>query len=640
MNSIVTSLFEFFAQGGRQYRAPLYQRQYVWTKERHWEPLWSEIKERADQFLKPQPTAQGVKAPNMHFLGAIVTMLGDGMEHGAVKYDIVDGQQRLITFQILFAAFRDYLNTLNILNDKNINSIQGQYDERTKNASQVKDTDEYKVWPTNKDQGVFMQVISAGGIDNLPVSDKPLVSAYKYFYKQIMQYCQSENSPDLADKDNVFALDNTLRRIFALVDIVLGENDDPQIIFESLNGRGQPLLPSDLIRNFVLMRAQLHCEESIEYLYEKYWERYDENDNSKRHQAEEEVGKDDFGGGFWMKEDRHGRMTKRRIDLFMLHYLQSRQPNEKVSIDHLYKSFQEWWKGNKCDSNIDQQLLAMNEYSDMYAGVVNPMGQSPLAMFAAKLKILDTTTIYPVLLFLLVDQKDNIDDIDLEGIYKDLESFLVRRTICGRTQQGYTNLFLGLLRELHEVSKKSKIDRKFVQKFLLRGTGVNTVWPNDRDFKRAWLNKENYESRYSSRVRMILTEINNNMYKRAPDSQMVDTLTVEHILPEAWKDNDWPLLGDEWYERNRIEDEERETTRGRLLNTFGNLTLLTGELNSLASNKSFRMKKSEIAGHTQIPLNNVFSNEEEWNEEKIISRGEMLFKHALEIWQRPEDSKD
>ena len=89
-----------------------------------------------------------------------------------------------------------------------------------------------------------------------------------------------------------------------LVTIELEHDEDPQVIFETLNARGVPLLPSDLVRRYLFLVAQRE-KEPLEPLYDQFWKRFDVTPP-----LEEEKQP------FWKEEVKQGRYKRPRIDLF------------------------------------------------------------------------------------------------------------------------------------------------------------------------------------------------------------------------------------------------------------------------------------------------------------------------------------
>ncbi len=635
METHKTALFDLFRRE-RQYRVPLFQRPYVWSEETQWEPLWNDIADRAQTVMEASERRRSVPPVRNHFLGAIVTQRLDVFGAQIDAAEVIDGQQRLTTLQVVLAAFRDFLQTLSEEDATALARVASDLATLTKNAGvMAAETEVFKIWPTNVDRKVFEQVLTSGNVaevkerfplvrrkyQRIPDPRPRLAEAYLYFHERVAEFCTSVEEPVVSDiQKRVHALYEALRRHILLVHIELQDDDDPQVIFESLNARGEPLLPSDLIRNFVFMRAGAQKIDA-NGLYDKRWKEYDE-----RRDPEQKGGE----GRFWKQMDRQGRIHRPRLDLFIYHYLQS-MLSEEVGIGHLYKTFRGWWEGSPDERDVEEELARMRTHSDVFARLAVPGNDGAVEAFARRLKVLDTSTIYPVLLLLLAARKDRVADGDLEGILQDLESYLIRRLVCGLTTKSYNKFFLSLLRRLREADV---ITRSLVQEHLLEGTGPAVVWPDDTAFSRAWLSRPIYADIKSHRVEMILSVINARLHSAKQEPVTFEgKLTVEHVLPVAWAAPAWP---DPPSHPNPEDGEETaEELRNRLLHTFGNLTLLTQELNSSVSNGPYGEKKPEITEQSLIRLNAWFQREAEWNETKIQERGKALLNPAKDVWPRP-----
>ncbi|MDO8431112.1 MAG: DUF262 domain-containing protein [Candidatus Binatus sp.] len=299
----------------RRYTVPLFQRSYVWTEEGEWEPLWSDIERQANNSL--QTLSNDRQSTTSHFLGAIVLNVAKVFGRGLARSEIIDGQQRLTTLQIFLAALRDFA--------QNVERDVAETAKRlTLNPLRDPKSDErFKVWPTNADRLVFMNVLEAGSLDEVlarfgktPLGGKTamprMAEAYKFFFNAIQQFveedCPSEtSSPDryqgtkLSQGDRLYAILHALKTSLQFVVIELEEKDDPQVIFETLNARGQPLLPSDLIRNTVFLDASYKGID-IDSLYQKYWRHFDE----RRSPSPDDRGEDRF----WHQFERQGRLLR------------------------------------------------------------------------------------------------------------------------------------------------------------------------------------------------------------------------------------------------------------------------------------------------------------------------------------------
>ncbi len=636
MRSSNQPLFDLF-QRQRRYTVPLFQRPYVWGKDEQWEPLWRDIVGRAEAILeREQDRGQNDRIGN-HFLGAVVLSQVRVYGRQVEAVEVIDGQQRLTTLQIMLAAFRDAMK--GTTEDR----IAGDLERLTvHDGVREHEHEVFKVWPTNADRREFAAAMSAGSLDALEESyplrrrkyrRKPdprprLVEAYLFFAGAVREFCfpEAEEGGATATVDGgdflrirAHALFEALRRHIQLVVIELEEGDDPQVIFETLNARGVPLLPSDLIRNFVFQKATSDGEDA-ENLYTEWWSDYDERP------AEGEGGAD---RRFWKEEERQGRIRRTRLDLFMHYYIQYRSGREQ-GIGHLFNGFRDWWRTEQ-DRSVSTELQVLRRHSDVFASLFVPDGDSRVDVFASRLDALDTSTVYPLMLMLLVGGRERIPDGDLDGIVTDLESYLVRRMVCDLGTKNYNRFFLSLLQRLRG---SGPITRGLIQGLLLAPDGPAGEWPGDRKFRKAWLEQPAYRTMKAARCAMILRAIDHSMRTSKQEAIVIrGKLSVEHVLPQKWAPPAWPApvplsaSGDG--------DENAEDRRARLLHSFGNLTLLTQGLNSAVSNGPFAKKRSEIAKQSALRLNAYFQESTGWDEAAILQRGETLFDQAQRIWPRP-----
>lgn len=288
------SLVEMFEKQ-RRYVVPLFQRPYVWEQDEQWEPLWQDITGRAEAVLDRDARGSRSDRIENHFLGAVVLNQIKVYGRQVDTVEVIDGQQRLTTLQLLLAAFRD------IVKGTQETRLHDDLIRLTENGG-VRDSEieRFKVWPTNADRSDFEASLVAGSVADLEAKyplqrrkyarkfdPRPrLVETYLFFAGRISEFCSvapeealekpPENVPlaqPTFSADRAYALFEALKRHIQLVVIELEDDDDPQVIFETLNARGVPLLPSDLIRNFVFLRATQQ-NENPEELYSTLWKAY------------------------------------------------------------------------------------------------------------------------------------------------------------------------------------------------------------------------------------------------------------------------------------------------------------------------------------------------------------------------------
>jgi uncharacterized protein with ParB-like and HNH nuclease domain len=617
----------------RRYDIPLYQRAYIWKEEDDWEPLWEDIRKQALRFLDASAEQQGT-----HFLGAVVWGNNAIVGRAIARAAVVDGQQRLTTLQLCIAALRDSAIGID-------DQVAGHAKRWTTNTGYEAD-EELKVWPSNADREVFGLVMRAGGPEAVRKHFASegrgngalprIAEAYLYFTSAIQEFLV-DKEVTASKADRLHAIVQAMRAALQFVVIELEAGDDPQIIFETLNARGQPLLPSDLVRNFVFLKASQKGGNTSDHLYETYWRHFD---NLREAQRDDE-GEDRF----WHIEERQGRFKRPRIDLFLFHYLTLKTERE-LNIGQLFKEFREWRSGG--DEAIEPLLRDLKTYSERFARLVVPTGSDRLSVFARRLKSLDTSTVYPLLLFLDSSEANALPRDQLEQTIVDIESFLIRRLVLGLTPKNYNKFFLALLVKAKRAAGEGASIADAVREELLRSSEKTAVWPSDEEFRKAWVGNVIYVKSRADRAEMLLRAIEEKM--RTPRSEAIilpTSLTVEHLLPQKGSLADYPYAA----EMPLGPDETPERCRARLIHSIGNLTLLTHNLNASVSNGPF-CRKNDTAGKDETGKRDAIAAESDlrlnawlrrpdapkaWSEREIVERSERLFSYALEIWPKPAD---
>lgn len=666
-----------------QYLVPIFQRGYVWTVERQIQPLWADIIDRARELeryetIRQTAEAQGAphlaRQPRRHFLGTvIVTEHRSGAIGEPTTTEVIDGQQRMTTTQVLALAFRDAVADME---DEFLRKCMATYTENagTYRASHAR----YKVWPTNAGRQEMTDLVEShsfkkicerypvvtigGGKSRKRVPRPLLVEAYLYFYGVISLFIRGvdcdevvpsepgsleelanevlmeagqevdrtlaanwiheirhESDPTLPRNElpilpeRIQLLISTLTEYVQLIELRLGSDDDAQVIFESLNDRGERLTPADLVRNFVFLEAT-RKNASAAALYDEHWRDFDE--------APAEKGAISKSKLFWKVDERQGRLTNTRLDTMLYHYVSMRTMND-VKLDHVFEEFKQWWLTGKKD--VGQELLRLKQSAAVFRAMVYPDRGTRLGRFAHNLRVLDSTTVTPVVLFLA--ERLSSDSDAFFSCLTVLESYLVRRAVCGRSTKAYNRVFPGLLKRLGDADIPTA-DQLVAHLQGLSG-GETQDWPDDATFKKAWVELNTYKALRPAKTKMMLEALElgsrNEVHHESAQLPSV-ALHVEHVLPVAWETH-WPSPGDE----NGV------LLRNHLLHNIGNLTLLTAKLNPSLSNSGFGVKRPEIT-KSLLSLNAHFQGaafsgaEPVWDETCIRERAQALFAIAIRIW--------
>ena len=629
-----------------QYCVPFFQRQYVWSPAEQWSALWLDIEAKADQRLdgfKPQP----------HFLGAIVLEpTGQDNLDSVPTSSVIDGQQRLTTLQYILAALSLVARAHEC--EQRVRTIETfRWNENVFVAPNI---EKYKIWPTHPDRKAYVAVMSARSLDDLPQQfpesftqqltlrkvgvehPRPLEGAYYYVDKIEKWITERSATTGYSEEILLNHLAEALLTDMQLVVIRLGANDDAQVIFETLNGRGARLTATDLIRNYVFLKADK------EFVAAEEAEGADPEDTPEILYEQTE----------WKQAQRRGRLSRPRLEWF-IQTATTRTLRDEVEMERLYPSFKKLIEGGHCETAVD--LLGMlSSAATSYRALLDGEGLSPISEFGRRLSAWETTTVHP--LALAVSGSNTISDANKREAFDHLISYIVRRAVCGLTAKNYNNNFLGILRRVEE----GDISAERIAQELLSYDGEASRWPRDDEFQNNWLNVDLYERLGSRATAAILVEIENiirlDRHAEEPFNRRNDHW-VEHILPQAWWTY-WPLADNSFATGEEVTavvsaklgggvlNERQQHIAARLdcLHKIGNLTLLLDDANRELSNNPFLSKevdgdtvvigkKEGLFNFSNLHLNRMLWAKQFWNEQAIEERTGELFEYALRLWPRP-----
>ncbi|SAK65296.1 hypothetical protein AWB79_03209 [Caballeronia hypogeia] len=599
---------------------PMFQRQYVWNREHQWEPLWEDISRKFTEFIEDRKDAP------VHFLGAMVLDQKQTQTGRVERRSVIDGQQRLTTLQLFLAAFRDFCR------EEGLADFADECEKFTLNTGRMAEPEieQFKVWPTLSDRNQFRDVLTAGsraaleGLHPLvrrPRARKPdprprMVEAYLFFYEQLVEFFKGTDSApalaaDISLADRLEECFEALKTALKVVAIDLERDDDAQVIFETLNARGEPLLPADLLRNYIFLRAARQGE-AQEELYKQYWAEFDED--------------------FWREEVTQGRLRRPRSDLFIQHFLASKQARD-IPIKHLFVEYKYWIDRAKPFNTVRDELVSIAKRRDDFRRISVPDKCNVLGRLARFLSVFDVSTAYPPLLALL---DGGANDAEMARIAEILESYLLRRAICGAETKAYNRLFMALTRAIRRDGAKADV----VAEHLAGLHSATDEWPSDEAFARAWMSRNAYSQLNNMRITYVLGRISKTYLSSKMEALKFDgPITVEHIMPQGWVAH-WPLqdgskgIEDAWLQGDGEPRALASERRDSLVQTFGNLTLITGSLNSSIKHGPWQEKRREILAHSLLPINTQLHQYDVWDEDAIETRGRELLDRALKLWPR------
>ncbi len=604
MNADTKTLLKLFGADVR-YEVPMFQRPYVWEQDKQWEPLWTDLVSACDQLLKEHSLrgdwAEAALAAPPHFFGAIVLdpiAVGAG---GVDRRQVIDGQQRLTTLQLLIAAvFHELDGDHRFTREKR---LLGKLLRNDPDLSSPGSELRFKVWPTKYDRPSFVN--SMQGVAD---SSERLGQAHLFFRRAFRTWLnEALDQGDETAATHVAAMQTLLRTLVKIVVIDLDPNDNAQAIFEVLNARGTELLAIDLVKNSLFRTAQQRGED-VDALYKQEWHRFDTKP--------------------WRRKVRVGRLKRPRADQFFTYWLVLKT-GQDIHSQQLFPTFQRLLKEH--EGPIGELILDLTRYADVFDSFDGFDPFSPDGKFFERMRELDVTTFHPLLMLLYglpeselpIEQRSETLDV--------IESWLARRAFCGWPTKQYNKIAPALISRVLEETGDA---RDIIIGSLRAFDGGTAAWPTDEEFITTLAEEPAYGRLRQSRVRMLLAGIEGHL-RRGLSEQLsnLGNVHIEHVLPQQWQSN-WPL---EQTENPHLAAASRDEAKHML----GNLTLLTDKLNLKQSNQAWEDKRERLQRHSLLLLNKrlLESAPAAWDEEAIEARSRVLAAAAAKVWPGPQDRR-
>lgn len=542
----------------KRFVIPVYQRNYDWKIEN--------CRKLYDDLVK---IIKGHR--KSHFFGSLVSVYNpDGHNE---EFLIIDGQQRLTTVSLLFLAMYNLIDK-GIVMSETANLKQRIYEEYLVDKWKPEDT-RIKLKPVKNDQTAFRRLFSDPAEH---IRESNLTVNYDYFYDRIQK--QEITIDQLYDA--ICCLE--------IINIRLDMDDNPQLIFESLNSTGLDLSEGDKIRNFILMG--LPSGEQEDY-YDKYWNKIE-------------------------------ICTKYDVSAFIRDYLSIKQQaipqQKKIYID--FKNFAEPGK-----IETEPLLTDMLAYAKRYQILLD--GNSGSAVLDAcidRLNRLETTVTRPYFLEVLrLYNESKLTLAQVTEIFLTMENYLFRRTMCDLPTNALNKIFLMLHREIlrYDGTEDNYVGKL---KYALLSKKERARFPDDDEFKRAFEERQVYLMNRKNKIYILErfenfgTSEDKDVYRHFDDG----TYSIEHIMPQhltpVWQKE----LGDDY-----------EKIHEQWLHRMANLTLTA--YNSKYGNSSFDEKKTMQNGFDDsgIRMNTWIAKKDKWTLSELEERSEYLMGRALKIWTAP-----
>lgn len=561
-----------FLKKSPQFVIPIYQRTYSWT-EKECRQLWDDIVRcgSSDKIA-------------VHFVGSIV-YIESGLSqvtHQAPLL-VIDGQQRLTTVSLLLAALAVAVADNEPFDGFSQRKIKNYY---LVNPEETGDR-HYKLLLSQTDKASLTALV---GNEEQPQQPSLRINANFDSFKRWI----SEDKVDLAN------LCRGLAKL-VVVDIALTrDQDNPQLIFESMNSTGKELSQADLIRNFILMGLEPVLQTK---LYEQFWR-----------PMEIDFGQEAYGTHF---------------DAFMRHYL-TVMTGEIPNINAVYDAFKGHARASRADfaddkSHIESLVREIRDYARHFCAMaLGGESDAELKLAFLDLRELKVDVAYPFLLELYHDYTtDILSKADMLASVRLIEAYVFRRAICTIPTNSMNKTFATFTKALIKDRYYESIQAHFL------GLPSYRRFPSDDEFRRDIQTRDLYNFR--SRTYWLRRLENYGRKERVA----VDEYTIEHILPQnenlslKWRE----ALGNDWKNIHKI-----------WLHTLGNLTLTA--YNSDYRDRTFDEKRdmpdSPEKGLKQSPLklNQGLGIVETWDEKAIKTRAGKLAEIGVRVWPSPELSQE
>ncbi len=567
MKATELPLDRFFSQNRTQFVIPVYQRNYDWSKK------------ECEKLLQDILEAGRDRTLHSHFIGSIVFVHDQYSSAGPQQLVIIDGQQRLTTFTLIYLAIHHLAKELG--NEELQEEIMNTYliNRYSKGEARL------KLRPTDNNQRALDLLIQ--GEHELFEGFSRLIENFKFIKSWI-------------NADNYEAVLDGVRKIF-FVEISLDRNhDNPQRIFESLNSTGLALSQADLIRNYILMGLSIADQGR---LYRDYWEPIEQY---ARLEATKEGRVSEFIRAY---------LTMVRIEI----------PRKSGVYEEFKKEFP-----NTDLESLTPKLEHLRKSARYYQWFLNPekAPSSALTTQLRYLKVLEVNVAYPFMLKVFEDFEDSLlSEEELINVLETIQSFVWRRFIAGVPTNALNKIFMNLIKKIDSDDYSSSIEMGL---FSRRG---NQRWPDDDEIREVLASRDLYNISGSNK-KYLFERLENHSNREFVPVMDNDQITVEHIFPQK-PHSDWK---EDLPEKEFKDFSEKYLHTLPNLTLSGN----NGALGNLSFSRKKEMNsdgKEQGYEFSRLWLNRYLQSIDQWNEEHWQARLELLRERVLAIWKRPSDNE-
>lgn len=440
----------------QHFLVPLFQRPYVWRQEEQWEPLWKDICRVVDVRMNaPHLSAK-------HFLGAVVLQAHEASLVRLNTWNVIDGQQRLTTLQLLADA------AASVFAEAGLARLSSQLEGLTHNpAAFVLEGDgSLKLRHLNSDREAFEEVMSAEApVDHtsLKHAESRLVQAHAYFTVVLRQWLGAPGAGQFELRAE--HLTQVLLSDLQLVTIQLTATENSQEIFETLNARGTPLTAADLVRNFVFQRLEAEGAD-VKKAYREHWP---------------------FEARFWTKEVSVGRYFVSRSSLFLNQWLMARL-GEEIGPQSTFTAFKAYIEHRPQTRMVDLLPVLQqqaHQYEAWTVAASRPSGTLDVVeRNVYRMQATSTEVLKPLLLWLHEPGRRVPADV-IKRIVTAAESWVLRRQLLRLPGSDLGRIVADVIRSHSGAPTDELADRVIAH--LSRLNVSSTYWPGDAEVRSALL---------------------------------------------------------------------------------------------------------------------------------------------------------
>ena len=553
-----------YGSQGTQFVIPAYQRNYTWVANKEVKKLLEDIK----VVLSGEITK--------HFIG-IMIYLETSISAFQRERSVIDGQQRLTTIFLMLYAIKE------LMIERGFN-LDAEKLENMYLVNPYNETNKFKLKPLVSDDAVYQQIVTRD-FENIQEKKANVYINFLYI-KNVLQ--------ELLDTYTINDILEAMNKLY-IVCVPISKDDYPQKIFESINATGAKLTASDLIRNFILMPIRSDLQDKY---YEKYWKRLEQLID----------------------------IDSKKLEAFFRFFIMAKRM-ALINKSAVYRAFTEWYDENVATYGEEGVFKEIVKYASYYNAIYKaPVDSLDSALHKAveEFRFILSDMPAPLLMELYaihksVDDKGNprISAKQLSEIITILNSYLMRRSLCGMDTSDITRYFPTLLKETLAdcAGNYADIVEIFKKNLVNRNKGNSQEMPDNNRLRDRILNANMYNLRSWLNIFFKKLESKNN-----PAPVDFSKLSIEHLMPQT--------ATHEWYKALNTDKDTYDENVHRL----GNLTLAARNDNSKMSNKVWEYKNKVLASTNHLKINHEILQKEHWTLKDIEERTQQLIADIARLY--------